>query len=44
MVGRIKFDVEKDWQNIIWNNKDIRINNKSISYKNFFRIRHYLRK
>jgi len=36
MVGRIEFDVEKDWQNIIWNNKDIRINNKSVFYKNFF--------
>ena len=27
---RIEFDAEKDWQNIIWNNKDIRINNKSV--------------
>ena len=33
---RIEFDAEKDWQNIIWNNKDIRINNKSVFYKNFF--------
>ena len=27
---------EKKWQNIIWNNKDIRISNKSIFYNNFF--------
>ena len=33
---RIEFDAEKDWQNIVWNNKDIRINNKSVFYKNFF--------
>ena len=33
---RIEFAAEKDWQNIIWNNKDIRINNKSVFYKNFF--------
>ena len=33
---RIEFDAEKEWQNIIWNNKDIRINNKSVFYKNFF--------
>ena len=33
---QIEFAAEKDWQNIIWNNKDIRINNKSIFYKNFF--------
>ena len=33
---RFKFDGEKKWQNIIWNNKDIRINNKSIFYKKFF--------
>ena len=26
----------KTGQNIIWNNKDIRINNKSVFYKNFF--------
>ena len=33
---RIEFDKEKDWQNIIWNNKDIRINNKYVFYKIFF--------
>ena len=33
---RFEFDGEKKWQNIIWNNKDIRINNKSIFYKKFF--------
>ena len=33
---RIEFDAEKDWKNIIWNNKGIRINNKSVFYKNFF--------
>ena len=33
---RIEFAAEKDWQNIIWNNKDIRINNKSVFYENFF--------
>lgn len=27
---------KKKWQNIIWNNEDIRINSKSIFYKNFF--------
>ena len=31
-----EFDAGKDWQNIIWNNKDIRINNKSVFYENFF--------
>ena len=34
---RIEFAAEKDRQNIIWNNKDIRINNKSVFYKNFFK-------
>ena len=33
---RIEFAAEKDWQNILWNNKDIRINNKSVFYKIFF--------
>ena len=33
---QIEFDAGKDWQNIIWNNKDMRINNKSVCYKNFF--------
>jgi len=28
--------LQKNWQNIIWNNKDICINNKSIFYKNLF--------
>ena len=33
---RTEFDAGKDWQNIIWNNKDIRIDNKSVFYKNVF--------
>ena len=33
---RIEFDAETNWQNIIWNNRDIRINNKPVFYKNFF--------
>ena len=33
---RTEFHTGKDWQNIIWNNKDIRINNKSVFYNNFF--------
>jgi len=33
---RIEFDAEKNWQNIIWNNKDIRINDKPVFYKTFF--------
>jgi len=32
---RLEFDAEENWQNIIWNNKDIRINNKSVFYKTF---------
>ena len=33
---REEFSAEKPWQNIIWNNKDIRIDNKPIFYKTFF--------
>ena len=33
---RDEFSVEKPWHNIIWNNKDIRIDNKPIFYKTFF--------
>lgn len=33
---RDKFSTEKLWYNIIWNNKNIRINNKPIFYKTFF--------
>ena len=30
------FSAEKYWQNIIWNNKDVRINNAPVFYKTFF--------
>ena len=33
---RDEFSAEKTWRNIIWNNKDIRIDNKPIFYKTFF--------
>jgi len=33
---RDEFSTEKLWKSIIWNNKDIRINNKLIFYKTFF--------
>ena len=33
---REEFDTERDRQNIVWNNKEIRINNKPVFYKNFF--------
>ena len=33
---REEFDRERDQQNIVWNNKEIRINNKPVFYKNFF--------
>ena len=33
---RDEFSADKPWQNIIWNNKDIRIDNKPIFYKTFF--------
>ena len=33
---RDEFSVEKPWHNNIWNNKDIRIDNKPIFYKTFF--------
>ena len=33
---REEFDTERDRQNIVRNNKEIRINNKPVFYKNFF--------
>ena len=33
---RDEFSAVKPWHNIIWNNKDIRIDNKPIFYKTFF--------
>ena len=33
---RDNFSAEKPWHNIIWNNMDIRIDNKPIFYKAFF--------
>ena len=33
---REEFDTERDRQNIVWNNKEIRINNKPVFYKNIF--------
>jgi len=33
---RENFASAKDWHNIIWNNKEIRVNNSLIFYKNFF--------
>ena len=33
---REEFDTERDPQNIVWNNKEVRINNKPVFYKNFF--------
>ena len=33
---RENFASTKDWCNIIWNNKEIRINSSQIFYKNFF--------
>ena len=33
---RDEFSTEKLWQNVIWNNQDIRINNAPILYKHFF--------
>ena len=33
---REEFDTERNRQNIVWNNKEIRINNKPVFYKNFF--------
>ena len=33
---RENFGKTKDWRNIIWNNKDIRINNTPVFYKNYF--------
>ena len=33
---RENFATTKDWRNIIWNNKEIRINNSPVFYKNFF--------
>ena len=34
---REEFDSEREQQNIVWNNKEIRIDNKPVFYKNFFR-------
>ena len=33
---RDEFSTEKDWQGIISNNKDVRINNAPVFYKTFF--------
>ena len=33
---RDEFSTEKDWQGIIWNNKDVRINNVPVFYKTIF--------
>ena len=33
---RDELSAEKPWRNIIWNNEDIRIDNKPIFYKTFF--------
>ena len=32
---RVGFSAEKYWQSIIWNNKDVRINNTPVFYKTF---------
>ena len=31
-----EFASPKDWQNIIWNNRDVRIDGSAVFYKNFF--------
>ena len=33
---RDSFSSEKDWQHILWNNKQILINNKTVYYKSYF--------
>lgn len=33
---RDNFSAEKPWHKIIWNNKDIRINNRAVFYETFF--------
>ena len=33
---RQTFATEKDWTNIIWNNCEIRIDNKPVHYKNYY--------
>ena len=33
---RCDFDTRKEWKFIVWNNKEIRVNNKPIFYRNFF--------
>ena len=33
---RPSFAIEKDWTNIIWNNCEIRIDNKPVYYKNYY--------
>jgi len=35
---RKSFASESDWKNIIWNNKEIRIDNKPVYYKNYFKL------
>ena len=35
---REEFETERDRQNIVWNNKEIRINNKPVFYKNLFSL------
>ena len=32
---------EREWQNIIWNNKEIRIDKKQVFYKNYFEFKIY---
>ena len=34
---RESFASEGDWKNIVWNNKEIRIDNKPVYYKNYFK-------
>ena len=34
---RESFASESDWKNIVWNNKEIRIDNKPVYYKNYFK-------
>ena len=33
---RETFASENDWENIIWNNRDVRIDKKPVFYKNYF--------
>jgi len=34
---RESFASESDWKNIVWNNKEIRIDNKPVYYQNYFK-------